>query len=626
MNGQRTGLRAATLYAQHLQAMHARVDRLMLVLLLCQWALAVILALTVSPYAWSGKVRSLHVHVHLALVLGGLLNSLPTVLILTRPGWWLTRQAVAVVQMLWSALLIHLTGGRIETHFHVFGSLALLAFYRDWRLIPTATIVVAADHLARGLLWPESVYGIANPEWWRFLEHAAWVAFEDVILVIGCQRELGQMRVAAEREAALASINERIEAQVIERTAELDASREQYRTLVETANAIPWQIDGQTGELRYVGPQAERTFGFPLEDWRTPGFFAERVHPDDRPRWKAMVAAAPGSLADFELDHRMTTADGGVLHIHDVVTVSCDTDGRTLISGLMFDVTARKKLEAELQQAQKLESVGRLAAGIAHEINTPIQFVSDNCNFLRDAARDIVGLLADYREVRTALASGAMSAPDAAAHLAASETRADVDYLMENIPLALDQSLEGLDRVATIVRSMKQFAHPDQKEWTSTNVNDCLTSTLTIARNEYKYVADVETALADVPLVPAYPGDLNQAFLNIIVNAAHAIGDVVKGTDARGEISVRTWHEADEVCIAIADTGGGIPEEIRDRIFEPFFTTKEVGKGTGQGLALVRSVVVEKHGGRITVASELGRGSTFTIRLPVTRTGARDAA
>jgi len=177
-------------------------------LLVGQWLFAIFIAFVLSPYAWEGKVRTVHVHVWAALVLGGVINALPLALAARRAGWALTRHVIAAAQMLWSALLIHLTGGRIETHFHVFGSLGILAFYRDWTVLATATVVIASDHLLRGLLWPESVYGIVNPEWWRFLEHAFWVLFAVVFLAMSCLRALREMRLMAERGAQLEALSE----------------------------------------------------------------------------------------------------------------------------------------------------------------------------------------------------------------------------------------------------------------------------------------------------------------------------------------------------------------------------------------------------------------------------------
>jgi hypothetical protein len=200
--------RAEARFDAHRQDIFRSTDRMFAGLLLAQWAFAIILALTVSPYAWQGKVKTVHVHVWAAVLLGGAITGFPVALALLRPGAVLTRHVIAAAQMFWSALLIHLTGGRIETHFHVFGSLAFLAFYRDWPVLLTGTVVIAADHFMRGILWPESVYGIPNPEWWRFLEHASWVVFIVVFLFLSCRRSYRDMRVMAERGAELEAVSE----------------------------------------------------------------------------------------------------------------------------------------------------------------------------------------------------------------------------------------------------------------------------------------------------------------------------------------------------------------------------------------------------------------------------------
>jgi hypothetical protein len=200
--------RARARFDAHRAEIFAATDRLFAFLMIGQWALAILVAFVLSPYAWEGKVRTVHVHVWTAVVLGGIVTSLPVALAFLRPGWIVTRHVIAAAQMLWSALLIHLTGGRIETHFHVFGSLGILAAYRDWPVLLTATVVVAAEHLVRGLVWPESVYGIVNPEWWRFLEHAFWVVFSISFLIVHCLRSLKDMRVMSERGAELEALSE----------------------------------------------------------------------------------------------------------------------------------------------------------------------------------------------------------------------------------------------------------------------------------------------------------------------------------------------------------------------------------------------------------------------------------
>jgi len=272
--------------------------------------------------------------------------------------------------------------------------------------------------------------------------------------------------------------------------------------------------------------------------------------------------------------------------------------------------------ELAARQAQKLEAVGRLAAGIAHEINTPIQFVGDNTHFLLDAFAGLQRLLGAYAALREAAVAGAVDAA-LVETIGRAEEELDLPYLREEIPRALAQTLEGVERVATIVRALKEFAHPIRKEHAPADLNHALQSTLTVARNELKYVADVQTDFEPLPPVVCQVGDLNQVFLNLLINAAHAIADKVGDSGARGTITVRTRHCPPRVEIAISDTGSGIPAAIRDRIFDPFFTTKEVGRGTGQGLALARAIVVEQHGGELTFDTVEGAGTTFYVRLPV---------
>lgn len=207
-NEQRIATRAEEIFRENRQLRFAKVDRMFAVLMVVQWIFAIIVAFTFSPYGWEGKVRTTHMHVWAALLIGGALTILPVALAMLRPGWWVNRHVVAVSQMLWSALLIHLSGGRIETHFHVFGSLAFLAFYVDWKVLVTATVVVAGDHLARGIIWPESVYGIVNPEWWRFLEHAFWVVFENIILTWSCILGVREARLFARRQAEVEALSE----------------------------------------------------------------------------------------------------------------------------------------------------------------------------------------------------------------------------------------------------------------------------------------------------------------------------------------------------------------------------------------------------------------------------------
>src|SRR5579871_6233709 len=278
----------------------------------------------------------------------------------------------------------------------------------------------------------------------------------------------------------------------------------------------------------------------------------------------------------------------------------------------------RNQMEIHLRQAQKLESVGQLAAGIAHEINTPIQYIGDNIRFVQESFTDLSRLLADHQKLLAAARAGSIP-PGLLAELEASSSAVDVPYLMQEIPLAVGQSLEGVGQVANIVRAMKEFSHPGNKEKILLDINRAIETTLTVTRNEWKYVADVNTHFTPgLPAVPCLAGEFNQVILNLVVNAAHAIGDVIRQSpNTKGVITITTTAEPGWVRIDISDSGAGIPREIQHRIFEPFFTTKGVGKGTGQGLALAHSTIVKKHGGQIGFESTPGKGTTFTVRLPL---------
>jgi signal transduction histidine kinase len=275
-------------------------------------------------------------------------------------------------------------------------------------------------------------------------------------------------------------------------------------------------------------------------------------------------------------------------------------------------------LQERSTHLQKMESIGQLAAGVAHEINTPAQFVSDNLRFLRDSIGGLMSLVEGHQDIVARLGRREPIPDEMLEKARESLQEVDVEYAREEVPLALAQSIEGIERVAKIVRSMKQFSHPGSSQSTLVDLNEALESTVTVSRGEWKLVADVELDLdSDLPEVECSPGEVNQVFLNLVVNAAHAIAEVGRDEEHRGVIGISTRRDGDWVRVAISDTGGGIPEPVRKRIFEPFFTTKEVGKGTGQGLAIAHDVIVRQHGGTIEFETEVGRGTTFVIRLPI---------
>ncbi len=267
-------------------------------------------------------------------------------------------------------------------------------------------------------------------------------------------------------------------------------------------------------------------------------------------------------------------------------------------------------MEIQLRHAQKMEAIGQLAAGIAHEINTPIQFIGDNCQFLGQGFSELIAFFEGFE-------AGRLPAPE---ELQRRLEALDLDYLSLEIPKAIRQSLDGVARVSKIVSAMKDFSHPGNSTRQTTDLNKAIESTLTVSNNAWKYCAELETHFApDLPLVPCFQGEFNQVILNLVVNAAHAIEEARagRGDAGLGRIVVRTQCIGDEAIVEVTDNGAGIPPEIQVRIFDPFFTTKEVGKGTGQGLSIARAVMVDQHKGRISVQSMPGEGTTFTLALPL---------
>jgi PAS domain S-box-containing protein len=407
----------------------------------------------------------------------------------------------------------------------------------------------------------------------------------------------------------------------------LELSQSRYRQLVEQIPGAIYVIalgeNGQPARPLYVTPQIEQVIGLSVQQWmRGLERMLERVHPDDRARVAELLQGPAAGHQPQPAEYRCVKPDGEEVWVGDACAVVTTDGDRRLLQGLLFDITAAKRseadrdrLELDLRLGQKLEAVGQLAAGIAHEINTPTQFVGDTVRFLDDAFGDVMTLVIAYERLLVAADAGPV--PDELiAAVRKAEAHADLDYLRERVPAAFERATDGVQRVATIVRAMREFAHPPTIDKAPFDINQALRSTLVVASNEYRYIAEVQVEFAELPLVTCDGGDINQVFLNLVVNAAHAIEDATAEGE-RGVICLRTIAESDHVRISISDTGPGIPADVAGRIYDPFFTTKDVGRGTGQGLAIARRIVVERHGGTLSFETESGRGTTFHVRLPV---------
>ncbi len=321
----------------------------------------------------------------------------------------------------------------------------------------------------------------------------------------------------------------------------------------------------------------------------------------------------------FQIEYKITTKDGSVREVRDKAQPVFDDKGQvTEIDGSIIDVTEQNRLQRELDRTQMIQNLGRLTAGIAHEINTPIQYIGDNIRFFSDSFGQVSELLEHYSRLSEAAVSGKIT-DELLGEINSAQERNDIEFLSEEVPRAIEQTLDGINHVAKLVSAMRDFSHVDERRKLPSDLNKAIENSIIISHNELKYVADVEKEL-DVSIPPVWccVDDINQVLLNLLINSAHSIEEKLSSSeDKRGLVTVKSCSEGTDVLISVTDTGAGIEQKLQERIFDPFFTTKAAGKGTGQGLGFVRSAIVEKHGGKLELQSEEGVGTTFTIRLPI---------
>ena len=433
------------------------------------------------------------------------------------------------------------------------------------------------------------------------------------------ERDMLLRRVARERNARLAAESileekslELYEANVaLQRTAEnLQEQMQKYQSIFEFAAQGIVTVD-RNWQIKSFNPAAEKIFLLSHEnavDRKFQSLFA--------------LPAAQHALTDFE-DHQpglhqvVGLRGEGNEFAAELTTSLVQHKDESVLVALIRDRTEQQQLEAQLRHAQKMESVGQLAAGIAHEINTPVQFVGDNIRFLTNSFEELEALLELLRQFDDS--SQTREDWDALqAQRNRLEQSMDLEFIRKEVPEALVQSLVGIERVTTIVKAMKEFSHPGETSKTAVDINDGLMSSITVSRNEWRYIAEVTTDFdKQLPHILGFPGDLNQAFLNVIVNAAHAIESLGGDQTSLGKIHISTSHSPEHVEITISDNGCGIPMSDQQKVFEPFYTTKQIGKGTGQGLSVVHTVITEMHQGEISIQSEVGVGTKIEIRLPI---------
>lgn len=606
-----TSSRITELFSEHQKDICKRTDHMFAVLMTLQWVGGIVAAYWISPRTWIGSTSQPHVHVWAALFLGSAISSLPIFLALTRPGRPSTRYIIAVGQMLMGALLIYLTGGRIETHFHVFGSLAFLSFYRDWRVLVPATVIVAADHFLRGMFWPQSVYGVLAASDWRWLEHAGWVLFEDTFLLIAIKRSVSEMWNIAERTVESERLNKELEGYVIQRTGQLAAankeleseeaerklaeealrdSEKRYRLLFESNPFPMWVYDVETLSFLAVNAAVVRRYGYSAEEFLTMTIKDIRPAADvpallERVSKVSEVSVEPKDSGTW----RHQKKDGTIIDVEITSHPLSFAGGRAKLV-LANDITERKRAEAalklteeQLRQALKMEAVGKLAGGVAHDFNNLLTAITGHSEMCLKRLT-----------------------PENSLHR------------------HIDQIKKAGDRAAALTRQLLAFS---RKQILQPEVLDLNHIVLELSKMLQRLIGeDIDLLMglaADLGKVKADPNQLEQVLMNLVVNARDAMPKGGKLTietsnvHLNGEFADRhvSVPAGDYVMLAVTDSGCGMDAETQARIYEPFFTTKEVGKGTGLGLATVYGIVKQSEGS-IWVYSEVGHGTTFKIYLP----------
>jgi len=577
-------------------------------LLIFEYFAVVIWAALRSPLTWHGQQSSINSHVWVALLLGGIVALPSSYLGLLRSNKPETRWVIAVCQLLMCSLVIHVSGGRIESHFSIFVSLAFLSFYIDWRLIVIPSLVVVIDHLIRGIYLPQSIYGVYAGANFRFIEHALWVVFEDFVLIAACLKGAKEVWSIAQRQALLETTTHNMEVIAERRSAILD-------------NAMDGIISMDSNFLvTEFNPAAEVIFGIDKNEILGKDLFCSLILEEHR---KIHLAGLKHYLQTGECkDLRKRIEVTGLRNKLQKFPIELSINPVHFKDEVMFtafvrDIEERKRLETELaNRSQKMESIGELAAGVAHEINTPNQYIGDNIRCLEIGMTSLMQVMTEFKELHK-IAHEQGFQPELIQNIDETIEEADLAFVLTDIPRAVAHSLEGVERVASIVRAMKDFSHLGQDGRSTVDLNRVIESTVVVARNEWKHAGILELDLdPGLPHIRGNSGQLGQVVLNLIINSVHALKERYEGLEM-GLIKIKSRKIEGQVEITFSDNGCGIPITSQPRIFEPFYTTKRVGVGTGQGLAISHSVICDHHGGEITFVTKPNEGTTFTILLPI---------
>jgi two-component system, sensor histidine kinase and response regulator len=576
--------RAQELFDQRWHNNARRTDRMFAVLMILQWLGAIIVSLTLSPRTWSGSESYTHPHVWLSVFLGGALTSLPVFLAWKLPGRMLTRHVIAVAQVMFSSLLIHVTGGRIETHFHVFGSLAFLAFYRDWTVLIPATLFVAVDHFVRGVFWPETVFGIVTADPWRWIEHAAWVVFEDIFLIMSCRYGVLEMWSGAMRTAEL----ERMYRDMEQQTSELEIAYRSKNAIVETALDAVIGMD-QRGRITGWNSQAEAAFGWtapevlgqPLGEVIIPSQFRESYQQGLRKYLESGESCVLHQRIEVSALHRQ----GHEFPVE--LAIAPIRSGESVgFCAFIRDITVR------LQAAEALHTAKVAAESASHAKST---FLANMSHEIRTPLNGILGF----------------------ADLLLDEIDGDPEQRRDHVKTIHDSGRHLLTLIDDVLDLSKIESGQMEMDQVRCNPHEIIAATISILRVraeerglllEYFWKSDIPES------IDTDPARLRQILMNLVGNA-------IKFTEV-GSVQVAARLQSGgspRLIIDVMDTGVGIDPAGRDRIFEPFVQadvsiTRRFG-GTGLGLSISRRLA-RLLGGDLTVDSELGRGSIFSVSIP----------
>lgn len=633
--------RIETLFQDQMFRQRTATDRIFVILMLVQWVFGVVLAIWLSPNTWIGATNYVHGHVYAAILLGGLITMMPVVLAIKMPGSALTRHTIAVAQMLWSALLIHLSGGRIETHFHVFGSLAFLAFYRDWRVLLTATVVVAADHFVRGVYWPLSVFGVMAESPFRWIEHAAWVAFEDVILVIACLRGVKETREICSRRAMLELTNHKIEKEVRDRTFELRATNQilgkevNERKLAEARETHLGRIIDRCINEIYVFERDSLQFvelnGGAIENLGYSKDELLKMTPIDlkptldRESFVSLIEPLVSGDVDslqFECYHRRKN---GSLYPVEVHLQPAEWGETAVFVAVILDITERRKIEFErdcvqekLVETSRRAGMAEIATGVLHNVGNVLNSVNVSANLIGEKLT--ASCVSSLGKAVSLLDENS----DNLTEFVGSEKGKKLPKFLNQVANSLfeerDQLVIELKSLSDNVAHIKEIVSTQQSHARmggaieTLDISELVENALSIRKSSIiRHQIEVARNFDSGYMVAVDRHKVMQILINLISNATNAIKEC---DGSQRNLTVGIVKTDDAICVEVQDTGTGIAKENLSKIFAHGFTTRKEGHGFG----LHSSALAAKElGGSLFANSDgIGKGSSFTLTLAKT--------